>query len=556
MTNLLFLSFTRFLISEIAPWVATGLLCTLVGIAFSYIHTARKRFNGFKTEIKIGFLLCMVIGALIRFAWVPSGHRIFFDEDRYLSYAVNFARHGKAVGLVVATPEKVFLGDPDPAARITVPVLNAWTLRVFGYSEDNLFLMARLWSVIQIGIIFIAAYLLFHDEYVALFSAFVFAFSPISVYWSVSTNIDVYFVTFSLLSLIASAMYARAHTLRTLLFVWATVTLLLMVRFESFLVLPSLLFTIASVRERFKTRIFQRADLILISVLLPIIIVRGLVSLPVFNKIWCCAEATPLEIFTTSYVLRNTIPNSLTFFNRPEFPALLSLLAVFALFSSSKTLSWYQKGIFISWLTFFFGIYSFYYAGQYYSYTFSGSYGRFFLMQTVPITLLAGTTLRTGAQIFAKSTFKKRNWMLLAFLLAMLTVFPTIIHYRRLISTSPWDRIVEAGPRTLHAYIDDVMIPKTPPESAIIFGILAPIHLHGKTAIYTDEFLQNVKVQDFIEEYLQSGKPVFSFETHTCDIYPEQCTEVLKRFTFEPYLPTTDPKYPGLEMKQVRLKQS
>jgi hypothetical protein len=485
------------------------------------------------------------------------GHRIYFDEDRYLSYTVNFARHGKAVSLILSTPEKVILGDPDPAARITVPVINAWTLKVFGFKEQNLFLMAKIWSIFQILIIFILVFLLFSDELTALFSAVIIAFLPITVYWSVSTNIDLYFVTFSLLTLISVILYVRERTLRTTLLLWSTTVLLLLVRFESFLFIPPAWLLFIGLRKTKKARVISRSDFALAALLIPIIIVRAAISVPVFSNIWCCAEATPLEIFTPSYFFRNTIPNVFTFANRPEFPVAITVLASIALVSGniSKKRD-YRLSVFITWIILFFFIYSFYYAGQYYSYTFSGSYGRFFLMEVPPLTILASLTIRETLRYFQKATFKQRNWVLLAVFILLLSIVPSVLSYRKLITISPWDTMVEVGPRRLHAYIDDVLVTKTPPDSAIIFGVLAPIHLSGKTVIYADNFLNDDRVIDFVTRYLQSGKSVLMFETHTCDLYPDKCKKVVNRFTFETYQPAIDSNYPGFEVKKILLKKS
>lgn len=556
--NELFIQFTRFSIGTVAPWFATGLLICLGTLILRALPTLIAVFRSYHRTIQIGLVLTIVIGAVIRFAWVPVGHRIFFDEDRYLSYAVNFARHGKALSLMLVSPDGIRLGDPDPAARITVPVINAWALKILGYSESVLFSTALIWSVAQIAIIFIACVMLLDDPWIGLFAAIVFALSPISVYWSVSTNIDVYFVTFALLALIGSIAYARTRSIQSMLFFWAATSLLLMVRFESFLVLPSLFLAIWGVRHRAHMPLLSRSDIPIGALLIPMILLRAIVSVPVFGSIWCCAEATPIEIFTTSYVMRNTIPNLLTFVSRPEFPPFLSILAAISLLSirsSRKTVD-FQLLVLLSWLFCFFFIYSFYYAGQYYSYTFSGSYGRFFLMETVPITLLAGMAIRRFSLSFAKGSYTQRNVLLACLILIGLSLIPTIASYRRLITISPWDTVVEAGPRKIHSYIDTVMIPNTPPESAHIFGILAPIHLYGKTAIYTDLFYSDDRVISFVQDYLRSGKPVFMFETHTCDIYPEKCAKILKLFRFESYAPSIDPNFPGMELKQLKLKES
>jgi hypothetical protein len=177
-------------------------------------------------------------------------------------------------------------------------------------------------------------------------------------------------------------------------------------------------------------------------------------------------------------------------------------------------------------------------------------------MEVPPLTILASLTIRETLRYFQKATFKQRNWVLLAVFILLLSIVPSVLSYRKLITISPWDTMVEVGPRRLHAYIDDVLVTKTPPDSAIIFGVLAPIHLSGKTVIYADNFLNDDRVIDFVTRYLQSGKSVLMFETHTCDLYPDKCKKVVNRFTFETYQPAIDSNYPGFEVKKILLKKS
>lgn len=554
----IFLSASRYFIAIIAPWMITVCLILTGIILMRMIPNVYRQFLKLHRSVRILLFLCIFVGGYIRFAWVPSGHRIYFDEDRYLSYAVNFARHGEAVSLMAATPEKILLGDPDPAARVTVPTLNAWILKIFGYDEAHLFNLARFVSLATIVLIFSTVFMLFEDQYAAAIAATIFSFVPINVYWSVSTNIDAYFVSFSLLSLLSMIWYARRVSPTSILFAWCTTSLLLFVRFESFLFLPTLIAAVSTIRHTQKNPVFIRRDSILIGLLIPLVLIRAAVSLPVFSKTWCCAEATPLEIFSPNYIARNTIPNLFTFVNRPEFPMVISILACICLFSfrALKKQTDRHLTLFIPWILAFFFIYSFYYAGQYFSYTFSGSYGRFFLMEVAPLTILASLQIRRIFTYFLTTTYERRNWIMLGLILAIFTVIPTIFSYRRLISISPWDGLVEVGPRRLHGYIDDVIIQKTPPQSAIIFGILAPIHLAGKTVIYNDAFLTDEKVMTFVHSLLDSGKPVFIFSTHTCEIYPEKCTRILKEFELIPYVATNDDRYKGFEMQQIVLKRT
>jgi hypothetical protein len=545
------MNWNRLIISDIAPWLVTGALVTLLLYLLASIPKLITGLRALPRSVAIALFLCVIGGAAVRFGWVPNVHRIYFDEDRYLMYATSFARTGHALGIQIATPTEVLRGDPDPGARVTVPTIHAWVMRIFGYTDANLFAAAKVLSTVQIIFIFIYTYLLFRLPLAALFAAFGMAFLPVTVFWSTTTNLDSLFVLFGLLTATAALLYAQKSTWQHALFLFISMLLLLFVRIEGLMFIPIIFVTFATVRRQNKQVLFTTGDIRLLFPIVPLLLTRLYVALPLFSQTWCCAEATPLEIFQVQYFFRNTIPNLEALFVRPEFPFIITVFAFVALFGIRDHI---YKWIIATWIACYFFVYSFYYAGIFFSYTFSGSYGRFFLILIPPLLSLAGLTVAHIYHQFERGTFRQKNRILLATILVALTLYPTVMGYRRFIHLSPWDMMVDEGPRVVRNFLVNELLPNTPVPSVIIHPLTAEILMQKKSAVSLEAFLFQEQGMAFVEEQIKAGVPVYLFETGVCDTNPYKCIEVRKRFTFKP-ISLGQSATQGIGISQVSLNE-
>lgn len=538
------------IIGTVMPWLVV--LCILVVILYACFVVPKTiiAFSKFSLTVRIILILTLIGGALVRFYMVPSYHRIYFDEDRYLAYAVSFARFNKAISLDAATPAKSIIGKPDQAVRLTVPVINGLVLKIFGYSEAALFNAARVFSVIHIVLIFILAYLLFKNTVAALFSALGMAFLPLSVYWAASTTLDPYFVFFSTLTLLASHLYTKKPSRISAVFLSTVIFLLLCVRLEAFFFLPVVIVAIVIMRSSQNSKILLKSDAFLISLILPLILIRSLASLSVLTEKWCCAEALPLEAFALHYGARNILPNLGVLFTRPEFPLFVSVLAIVSLFGIKD-----RKIIILGlWTGIFFLVYSFYYAGRFYSYEFSGSYGRYFLMLVPPMLILAGLSFDDLVQWIL--SHKKRQSLLILLITALVVInIQAIINYTRLIATSPYFNLVEKGPHTTHTVLTEYVIPQTPQNSIVIHPLTAYTLLSGRTAIYYGSFMKERSLASYVKQEIRRGTPVFMIQAYECDLFPEKCKNILPYFEFKPAT-FKRPLPKGFEMLRVYNKDA
>jgi len=525
---------TESIYAVIVPWFVSACLFIAFCIGIGKIAMLLSHIKRYPLHVVTALFLLLFVGAWIRFSWVPDGHRILFDEDRYLSLAVSFAKFNKSTSLDFATPERSIIGVPDHAIRVTVPVMHGWILRLFGDTETILFRFSRIMSIIQIFLIFVASYLLFESFIIAIWSALGIALLPVSVYWSVSLTLDNYFVFFSLLGLVSSSLYAKKNTLVNGVFFLCSLFLLLCVRFEGFLFLPILLGVIGYIWYKQKKTRVQKIDVVFAICIILFIGIRGLLSLSVLTKTWCCAENIPLEAFSIQYIVRNILPNLISFFGQKEFPFIITLLAIYTLFYKPTVMVWLMG----AWILFFFSLYSMYYAGMFFAYEFSGSYGRYFLIFTVPLLFLSGMALEYCWNIIKKPKTNRIPWII-AIALALATLIPTISAYKKMVHTSPYDRIVELGPRLMHIFLTDYIIPNIPPNSVLIFPLTANTLQYGHTAIYNDTFNKRDDVKTTVVSYLLKGQRVFELHTYTCDLFPEKCVRFNELFLSTPYLSAT-----------------
>lgn len=297
---------------------------------------------------------------------------------------------------------------------------------------------------------------------------------------------------------------------------------------------------------------FIYAHLYLYISLIVYLIIRSLASISVFTKPWCCAEALPLEAFSLSYLTRHTLPNIRDLFIRPEFPFIISVTALYAILVST---TWQTRALGL-WIALCFITYSAYYAGLFFNPEFSGSYGRYLLILIPPLLLLASSTIVDSFTAIHKKYRKKPIVIFTIIIILIILMYPTMIKYQKLISYSPWDRLAEGGPRIIHTFLIEDILPKTPPNAIIIHNLTAPIIVSGKTAVFTGSFLEDPTVRLFITRALESHQPVFMLPNYRCLLYPDACRELNGLYRYETFLKRDFGDNTILELQQLFLPEA
>ena len=392
---------------------------------------------------------------------------------------------------------------------------------------------------------FILAYLLFHNYFIALFSAAGMALLPVVVFWSPSVGLDSSFVFFAMLAWIATLLYARKPTPIHGMLLLTSTALLLCVRLESFVFLPILFWLGIDVRKADKKNLFTRRDLPYLSLLAFLILIRMAVSVSVFGQKWCCAEALPLEAFHPSYLARNILPNILSLFTKREFPLGISVCAVLGLITMKNR----RIAMIAAWLGAFFLLYSTYYAGMLYSSEFSGSYGRYFLILVPPLLLLAAHAI----QDMWKTVRRKLTAMVLLIFIAG-SIVPTAVFYTRFVVSSPYYALVDAGPETIHDVVEYYLLPNTPPDAIILTSMTAFALMKNRPTALFWSFLNDQAVTDVVIGAMKQGRRAFATAPYQCNLYPEQCEKIDHLIEFVPV--AINPPHPqGIQFVELKLKE-
>ncbi len=541
----------EFIISSILPWLITIFFVLMIVFLFYKIPAIAKYVT---KNLRVFLLLIFVvlIGAYLRFASSPDIHRVYYDEDRYLSYAVAFARFNQVRNIEFATLDKVIIGKPDQVARVTVPLINGWMLKLFGYSENVLFKGAKLFSTLQIILIFICALLFFRQSSIALIASLLLALFPSAIFWSTSTVLDPYFVTFSLISFIGAVLYARQPSRINAFFLLMSIFILLFVRLESVLFLAVLGLSILAIRSHEKIPLITKKDAFFISALLLLIVGRGVLSVSVIGQTWCCGESTPLETFRPTYFIRHILLNLRDLFMRPEVPWSISATSL-AVILGVKDLRVRALG---GWLLLYFTLYSSYYAGRFFDYQFSGSYGRFFLMLMTPLIMLTSYGILIFLNWLRVQQLNDRiKYSIIAIILTAISLYPTIRNYTTLIRTSPYEKLTESRSIEFHNYLEQKFINKIPKNAVVIHSLTGYTLLKGHPSIYIGSIYDNTEVGEYLVKSLKKGVPIYSVGEYLCDVSPQKCRHFTPFLTFNPVNIPDASKNIELQYMKLELKK-
>lgn len=226
----------------------------------------KEQFKGIKRRTWMILILILIIGLIMAIS-LPKMHFFYTKEYSQLQVAKNILLQGKAetceyldYNLIECQNYKGPLG---------VPLIFALSFSIFGISNYVAINTVAFFGGLSIILMFLFCYLLFRNETLALFSAFILTFSPLYSFFSSTANNYIIGNLFILLTLIGFFTYIKNRNLKILLFSVISLAFVLQLS-EVFIFFPVLIFLIFSRNKRISYKFWLSCAIFL------------LLSLPIF----------------------------------------------------------------------------------------------------------------------------------------------------------------------------------------------------------------------------------------------------------------------------------
>ena len=369
------------------------------------------------TWIILGIIL--IVGVYQFWFVAPFTHRVYFDEDIYTNIAANIATQGKALKPNFGTPTECYEGEynKDPSG---MPAFVSVFYSLFGVSEYLASRITVIVCLLSVFLVFLIAYLLFGNELLSLFAAFMFVLLPENIIWAPTVAAEPYFVFFAALTLLGITLYTKVWDNKVLLFSLLCLAYAAQVRPEGILLLlvieVFLFFSACNFEEKLSDRGFVASWVLFFILLLP-----QLFTFAVFRNMSWGASGVPM--FSLAHFPNNFRTNYLYFFENTRTPLLISVLAFLGVLTFKKHIR--DKMLLGLVFLVFFSVFLFFYAG---SYNF-GTDVRFSLILNIPLVIFAAL----GINLLNSIVFKRSNKIAVSVIWIVLLVFS----YRAVYSSIP-----------------------------------------------------------------------------------------------------------------------
>jgi 4-amino-4-deoxy-L-arabinose transferase-like glycosyltransferase len=354
-----------------------------VGIAVSWSRI-KSLLSSIKRPAWLSALTCaglaLILGAIV----APRTTRILFDEQIYQQIGQTIAHTGKAYATAEGDAEYgelVVHGWEYNKQPMGYPYLLSLLYRVFGVHEFLCWLLNNAAFVLSTFLIFLIARLLSEDDWVAGYSALVFALIPMNAVWANTGAAEPTTVLTSLLAVFCSLIAFRLKTWSSLAMAAAALALATQFRMESILIL--VVVGLLALHSDWKALGWSKWVFVLC--------LFSLLVLPHLNHLWVVRTenwgADGGQKFLWSALRQNARENALFFVANAKWPVLFSILVGLGIASEKE---WKCRSILVIWFLLMWGVFLPFYAGSY-------KYGadiRFSLLAYPSLALLAGLGVR------------------------------------------------------------------------------------------------------------------------------------------------------------------
>ncbi len=489
----------------------TNLLIIILCFSIN-IKKITKRFSSIRITTWLLVFLILIMGFLLREFAAPHTHHLYFDEDIYLNIAQNIAHTGKSILCNYGMPAKCFEGILNKQPH-GLPSLISIIFFIFGTSENIAAFFMIIVSSLSIVLIFLAAYLLFRNEMVALLSAFILSLNPLSIFFAPTISAESLFVFFALTTTFSLLLFLEEKRFVNTILLASSLAFTVQVRPEApLLVIPLLIFII---KEKINKKIIISFALFLV-----LISPYAFHSNYFKNESWGNPEGNK---FSSKYMGNNFEVNGKFFFNNEKFPVLYTIFAFFGIGYMISKRAFLKLSFLLVWFVLFFVIYLLFYAGSF-------NYGidvRFSQTLFVPVFILAGA----GAYFLSENLnkiVKKINISISIVILLIILFFMPFIKFVSAVGEEAWDA------RTDHDFAMEAA--KDLGASCTIFTHVPSMFLlNGNNALQTS-YYSNSKV---VNDIFINSKCVLFHEGYWCVNYKPfkdtVCKDLKEKFNLEAY---------------------
>jgi hypothetical protein len=359
-------------------WLDLCILCVAVGVVASW-RLLRELFGSISRSCWCGLCIVLAIGVFLVGPVAQRTNRIFYDEHIYQNIAQSITFTGEALMCNEGEAEfgeyRPFITEYNKQPN-GHPYYLSLFFRAFGISERVAHIANNIAYLGGIAGVFLLAFLLFDSPQTGLLASACFALTPMVVIWSDTAAAEPAAACFTVLGLLAAAVYVRKPCASTVLLAAGLCAFSACFRPESALfLLPSAAMVLTGRPAEFRKPRLYWLSALLAALLLPEILHVYAVG----GEGWGSGG----NKFMLSVLPDNLAVNGLFFFRNIRYPVVFSLLALVGLAFGG---TWQSKATVVAWFAYSWGIFLVFYAGSF-------NYGadvRFSVLSAAPLAILAG----------------------------------------------------------------------------------------------------------------------------------------------------------------------
>ena len=272
------------------------------------------REAGFRRKHVFVLLLVVLVFASVEIIVVKPTQQLFFDDVIYQGMAQQLIHTGQAVMCNYGTPTSCFSGEVyhEP---IGLPFNLAIGYIFFGISRATTYGIIFVIAALGVALAFLLGFVLFRDEYAALFTGLLMALSPAVLVWAMPTTSDIPMMTYAVMAMLFTVVFARKKKVGTFALAAFSLGFLLYMKVDAFaylLVVP-LLYLIAdeeSLLHSLRSNIARLRGNFLNTKFLVVLLIFVITAAPVIVYMYIEAATGNYGVTSTTY-LQNTCNNML-----------------------------------------------------------------------------------------------------------------------------------------------------------------------------------------------------------------------------------------------------